>query len=108
MWEVPEPGDDDGYVVPDHDGRCITNIVPALLEWETAPDWLPSPAARADQVVVLVLDGLGWDQLQAHRDALPTLCDFDGGFVSTVAPSTTATALTSLATGLTQIGRAHV
>jgi predicted AlkP superfamily pyrophosphatase or phosphodiesterase len=101
VWHVPEPGDADGYVVPDHDGRCITNIVPALLEWPSPPDWLPGPAVDADQVVLLVLDGLGWDQLQQHRDALPTLCRFDGGFVSTVAPSTTATALTSLATGLT-------
>lgn len=51
--------------------------------------------------MLLVLDGLGWNQLRRHRELMPTLSSFDGGSITTVAPSTTATALTSLTTGLT-------
>ena len=44
---------------------------------------------------MLVLDGLGWEQLQSSIGAdMPTLAAFEGGPITTVAPSTTATALT--------------
>src|SRR5690606_40838919 len=51
-------------------------------------------------VVLLVLDGLGWEQLQQRRALAPTLASMVGGPITTVVPSTTATALTSLTTGL--------
>ncbi|QGG95534.1 alkaline phosphatase family protein [Actinomarinicola tropica] len=86
--------------LPDYSGACLSNIVPALLEWTDVPSWLPAPVADADQVVLLVLDGLGWEQLQARRDLAPTLCSLVGGPASSVVPSTTATALTSITTGL--------
>jgi predicted AlkP superfamily pyrophosphatase or phosphodiesterase len=89
------------YVIPDYGGACITNVVPALLEWAVPPPWLPPAAHAADQVVLLVLDGLGWLQMQEHRDDLPVLSSLAGGPITTVAPSTTAAALTSIATGLT-------
>ena len=38
--------------------------------------------ARA--VVLLVLDGLGWDALTAHADRMPTLTAMAGGPVTTV------------------------
>jgi hypothetical protein len=57
-------------------------------------------AAVADQVVLLTLDGLGWEQLQERRHLAPTIASMAGGPITTVAPSTTATALTSLVTGL--------
>ena len=50
--------------------------------------------------MLLVLDGLGWEQLQARRSLAPTLSSAVGGPITSVAPSTTAAALTSLATGL--------
>ncbi|MDH4145197.1 MAG: alkaline phosphatase family protein [Acidimicrobiia bacterium] len=87
-------------VHPAYDGACISNIVPALLEWDDRPRWLPEPVREADQVVLLVLDGLGWDQLAEREACAPTLASFAGGPATTVAPSTTATALTSIATGL--------
>jgi hypothetical protein len=75
--------------------------MPALLEpSDRRPSWLPA-AAVADQVVLLVLDGLGWEQLVARRHLAPTLCEMEGGPILTVAPSTTSTALTSIATGMT-------
>jgi hypothetical protein len=61
---------------------------------------MPAPVASADQVVLLVLDGLGWEQLQEHRPLMPTLGALTGQSITTVAPTTTATALSSIATGL--------
>ncbi len=101
MVHVPEEGDPDVYVVPDYAGACLSNLVPALIEWSHAPDWLPASALAASQVVLLVLDGLGWEQLQHHRGDMATLAELEGGPLITVAPSTTAAALTSIATGLT-------
>ena len=62
---------------------------------------MPSAVRDANQVVILVLDGLGWDQFTEHRAEMPVLSTFEGGPATTVAPSTTATALTSITTGLT-------
>ena len=91
----------DKPVLPDYAGACIANIVPALLDGSVEPPpWLPSAAIEAPQVVVLVLDGIGWEQLQARRELAPTLCSLEGGPITSVAPTTTATALTSIATGL--------
>ena len=90
----------DHPLVPDYGGACLSNVVPALLEpGETTPSWLPPVSAEADQVVLLLLDGLGWDQLEDRRHLAPNLSAMAGADILTVAPSTTATALTSLATG---------
>ncbi|MEY2421672.1 MAG: hypothetical protein QOI95_1739 [Acidimicrobiaceae bacterium] len=87
-------------LVPDYGGACLSNVVPALLERsDTPPSWMPTAALEADQVVLLLLDGLGWEQLQARRHLAPTLMSMEGGPIATVLPTTTATALTSLATG---------
>jgi predicted AlkP superfamily pyrophosphatase or phosphodiesterase len=88
-------------VVPDYAGAAVNNVVPALLgQLDETPAWLPSAAADANQGVLLVLDGLGWDQLQERTHIASTLAAMDGGSICTVAPSTTACALTSIATGL--------
>ena len=88
-------------VLPASDGGCISNVVLALLEpGDVTPTWLPAVAAEADQVVLLVLDGLGWEQLTARAHLAPTLSGMVGGPITSVAPSTTATALTSIATGV--------
>jgi hypothetical protein len=62
---------------------------------------MPDAARVADAVVLLVLDGLGWDQLQEFSDRVPTLMEMQGRSIHTVAPTTTATALSSITTGLT-------
>jgi hypothetical protein len=86
-------------VVPAYGGACIDGVVRALLERQFGPpDWLPDPAANARQIVLLTLDGLGWEQLCARRELAPTLASMTGASITTVAPSTTATALTSLTT----------
>jgi hypothetical protein len=92
---VPEP------VLPDYGGACTSGIVPALLDDpDELPGWFPSTANGAAQVVVLVLDGLGWEQFDQRRAIMPTLSAMEGRAITTVAPSTTATALTSITTGL--------
>lgn len=91
-------------VLPDFDGACVSNIVPALFGpggTSSLPTWMPPAVHGARQVVLLVLDGLGWTQLQARARTAPTLSALGGGPATTVVPSTTSTALTSIATGLT-------
>jgi predicted AlkP superfamily pyrophosphatase or phosphodiesterase len=91
---------DDQPLRPDYGGACITNVMTNLLEPpDLLPAWMPA-AGDADQVVLLVLDGLGWDQMQERRALVPTLLGLEASAITTVAPSTTATALTSIATGL--------
>lgn len=95
MPSIPQP------VVPDYGGACLSSLVPALLDHEApASEWLPEPARSARQVVLLVLDGLGWEQLGDRSHLAPTLTSMVGGPVTSVAPTTTAAALTSITTGL--------
>jgi predicted AlkP superfamily pyrophosphatase or phosphodiesterase len=91
-------------VRPDYDGACIANLVPALLgntEPDAGVDWLPASARRSRQIVLLVVDGLGWEQLRARAALAPTLTAADGidQAITSVAPTTTACALTSITTG---------
>lgn len=88
-------------IVPDYAGPNVCGVMPGLVGPGPRPAWFPDDLRDAAQVVVLVVDGLGWLQLQAHRALLPTLAGMHGGPITTVAPTTTATALTSIATGMT-------
>jgi len=94
--------------LPQYGGGCVTNLIPSLLGprgTDALPGFFPSIARGARQVVLLVVDGLGWHQLQsriaADRNLAPTLASMDGGPITTIAPTTTVTALTSIATGAT-------
>jgi predicted AlkP superfamily pyrophosphatase or phosphodiesterase len=92
-------------ILPDYEGGCIANLVPALIrhleQGAGLPGWLPAPVAAADQVVLLVVDGLGWEQLRARALLTPTLSSAPGidRAITSVAPTTTACALTSITTG---------
>ncbi len=92
-------------LLPDYAGANVRGIVPALLgpsSWATSlPSWMPEPVRGASQAVLLVLDGLGWEQWQERTALTPTLATMTGGPITTVAPTTTATALASITTGLT-------
>jgi hypothetical protein len=88
-------------VVPDYSGRCVCNVAPVLLDDpDHLPSWFPQSAVGANQVVMVVVDGLGWEQLQERRSIATSMSAMDGVAITTVAPTTTATALTSLATGV--------
>lgn len=61
---------------------------------------MPDAILDADQVVLLVVDGLGWNQLAARTALAPTLGSATGVPITSVAPTTTAAGLTSIATGV--------
>ena len=96
---TPEP------LLPDWNGPCIHRVLPTLLQELAHPGeaalspWFPSPVAGARQIVLLVIDGLGAEQLQERTRLAPVMTSGTGGPITTVAPSTTACALTSLVTG---------
>src|SRR6478736_4145853 len=97
-------GGGDHPSLPDYAGPTVHNLVPALIGRRATslmPAWMPAEVQPARQVVLLLLDGLGWEQLRARPRLAPTLCSLRGRPISTVVPSTTATALTSISTGLT-------
>ena len=97
--------DRDQPTVPDYGNACIDQVVATVLrngphdDPSAPPSWLPAPAVGASQVVLLVLDGLGWAQLQDRPGLAPTMTAMTGGPITTVAPSTTAAALTSITIG---------
>ncbi|MSZ67459.1 MAG: hypothetical protein F2712_02190, partial [Actinobacteria bacterium] len=89
--------------LPAYKAGCITGIIPALLGpsgTKEIPSWMPNCVQGARQVVLLVIDGLGWHQLQKNLEHCPTLATMQGSSITTVAPTTTVSALTSITTGL--------
>ncbi|MHB8294177.1 MAG: alkaline phosphatase family protein [Acidimicrobiales bacterium] len=98
-----DPDIDAACVLPDYQGACLSRLVPALLSGRPRPGWLPEPAREARQVVLLVLDGLGALQLEARLPALPAMSSMARRTITSVAPTTTAAALTSISTGLSPL-----
>jgi len=89
-------------VIPNYSGACINNIIPAILEHNVIGEgWIPDEILRAKQVVILLIDGLGYEQFTKckKKGLVPNLENFTQKMIQTVAPTTTATALTSLTTG---------
>ncbi len=96
------------FVTPAYGERSLADVLPAVgralgLGPEVAgaaPSGLELPTAPS--YVVFLVDGLGADLLDRHRKAAPYLASLLGtGSVGTAGvPSTTATSLTSLGTGL--------
>jgi hypothetical protein len=84
---------------PQYSGPNVTGVVPALLGLRPV-EWMPAPVAGARATVLLVLDGLGWEAIRRFPEQLAELRACAGGPVSTVVPSTTPAALTSITTGL--------
>jgi hypothetical protein len=109
----PIPGPGRG-VAPSYDGRGIGNVAASLaqaLGFE-APDLLPPLSADvlppelaegAETVVLLAVDGLGqraYEEARPDLEALPRLADEGAAApLTSVLPSTTATALTTLHLG---------
>lgn len=119
----------DSPPVPNYFGAGVSNVVPAIFShlartrgslfgkssdeiqdivFNVNPginvdldSWFPKAGAEAAQIVLLVLDGLGFSQLSAHIDELPHMGLLSQCLISSVAPTTTATALTSITTGST-------
>jgi len=93
----PEP------LVPDFDDRCIANLLQSLAAPSTASgalNDLRGAVAGARCVVLLIVDGLGALQLAERSSIAPTLSASLLEPITSVAPSTTAAALTSISTGV--------
>ena len=89
-------------IIPDYTSACLSNIVPALLEHPViGSGWLPDEVLTARKVVLLLLDGLGYEKfkISEQKEIVPNLAKMNHKRIMTVAPTTTATALTSLTTG---------
>lgn len=89
-------------ILPDYSGANLCGVVPGCLLRGPGerPHWFPVALQEAEAVVLLLVDGLGLEQLQARASVAPVLSGFDTVGITSVVPSTTATALTSLSTGV--------
>jgi hypothetical protein len=106
----------EGFLEPAYGGRSLADVLPAVAAalgaqvpgWRTDEPSLVLPEAPA--YVVFLVDGLGADLLAAHDHAAPFLSSLltDDATGTAGVPSTTATSLTSLGTGLTPGGHGVV
>lgn len=104
------------FVEPAYGGRSLADVLPsvAVAMGARVPGWgdhAPMTLPAAPAYVVFLVDGLGADLLAAHAHAAPYLSSLLGGedSVGTAGvPSTTATSLTSLGTGMTPGGHGVV
>jgi len=96
----PAPG-----LTPDYQGGGIVNLMASIIRARGGHSEYPQSSlmaagemARATNIVLLVIDGLGADWLAQHSPA-GLLRRHLVGTMTTVFPSTTATAITSFLTG---------
>ena len=89
-------------VLPAYGSGSIADIVPTVLGTGGRPrlTHVADAVSSASAVVVLVLDGLGWNQLRDRPGVAPTIHGMAGEAITSVVPSTTTAALTSITTGL--------
>jgi predicted AlkP superfamily pyrophosphatase or phosphodiesterase len=100
----------DGYAFPAYDGRCFARVpgtVGAALDADVGRS-LPAeliPDGDFENVVVLLIDGFGWDRFQARRETVPLLDGLDDAGettrITSVYPTETAAAITTMHTGRT-------
>jgi hypothetical protein len=99
----PRPPADpsDELVLPAYGEGSLPDLVPSLLAALGAPGYsdvlgLPPRAAYC----LLLVDGLGWRGLRAAAASAPFLASLPGRSLTAPVPSTTATSVTSVGTGL--------
>ncbi len=87
--------------IPRYGSGALADVVPSLLAGLGVPDVVDVfglPAAR--RVCLLLIDGLGWELLRAHADDAPFLASLPGEPITAGFPSSTATSIAALGTGL--------
>ncbi|ADI06399.1 phosphodiesterase [Streptomyces bingchenggensis BCW-1] len=113
LWQEPEPQplDPRSAPVPRYGTGSLADLLPAVAAGQGVPG-LPSLSsglalAPADRVCVFLVDGLGWELLRAHPAEAPFLTSLlpgslggTGAPITAGFPSTTATSLASVGTGL--------
>ena len=99
------PSGPDGFTPPAYGDRSLADVVPSVARALGAPlDGHPAgiDLPPAPSYVVFLVDGMGAELLASHGHAAPYLSSLVEGSATGTAgvPSTTATSLTSLGTGL--------
>ncbi|HET7531143.1 MAG TPA: nucleotide pyrophosphatase/phosphodiesterase family protein [Mycobacteriales bacterium] len=89
------------FPVPRYGEASLADVGPSLLaalgvEGETDTLGL----GELQRAVLFVVDGLGWQQLQAERDVAPYLASMTGRALTAGFPATTVSSLASIGTGL--------
>jgi hypothetical protein len=79
----------------------LADLLPSVLASLGVPgERNPLDLVESRRTVVLLVDGMGWELLRRHADVAPFLCSRAGRSMTAGFPSTTATSLASLGTGL--------
>src|SRR6266550_6130625 len=87
--------------VPRYGTRSLAELVPSLLSSLGLAGFAnPLALEPAARVCLLLVDGLGWELLQANRPAAPFLNSMAGDPLTAGFPATTAASLSSLTTGV--------
>lgn len=105
----------DNFIAPDYNGRSIANVPATVaaavgVSIDSLPPLQPSlwqPVAQdTNRVVVLILDAFGWNLLQAYKDELAPLLNKATILeqITSIFPSTTSAALSSLWSGFPPTG----
>ncbi len=90
-----------GFVLPAYGQGAVSDVLASVLAALGAhghSDVLGLPTRHG--YCVLLVDGLGWRQLRDHAALAPFLTSLPGRAITASVPSTTATSITSLGTGL--------
>ena len=93
----------DSLLIPKYGEASLAEVVPSLLSAAGMSGFANALEVEPlDGVCLVVIDGLGWLQLEDHRGEAPFLASgLEAGRALTAGfPSTTATSLASLGTGL--------
>jgi hypothetical protein len=92
-------------VRPDYGGGGLVNLMASLAaglggteRWPVAPALPPEQVAEARNVVLVIIDGLGWRAVAEHPDSW--LARHTVAPLTSVYPSTTTSAITTLLTGV--------
>jgi hypothetical protein len=92
-----------GARVPPYGRRTLAEVVPSILS-AVGLDGFPNAldVEPVERACLLVIDGLGWELVRDHGESAPFLSSLlaHSPPISAVFPSTTASALASLGTGL--------
>lgn len=100
---MTSPGGSDQLVTPRYGEGALSDLVPSVLAGLGVPgetDRLGLPPAR--RYVVLLIDALGWELLRRHAEDAPYMSSLlsEGRVLTSGVPSTTATSLACVGTGL--------
>ncbi|MFD4237205.1 alkaline phosphatase family protein [Streptomyces sp. NPDC058542] len=108
-WQDPVPLPLDSAPVPEYGSGSLADLLPTLAAGQGVPGFTAAipELTPADRNCVFLIDGLGWEQIKAHPDEapflhslLPTSRGGTGRPLTAGFPSTTATSLASVGTGL--------